>query len=107
MQKLFIAINLHKYTNWTMMFTGFFFFLLVFFFQNLIDLAGPESSKNETTGLRRNEGSYINKSLQTLGTRGVTRLQYFCQWSSLVMKFCLHIKSLFLIYIFLSNFHVI
>ncbi|KAL2330032.1 hypothetical protein Fmac_017613 [Flemingia macrophylla] len=106
MQKLFIAINLHIYTNWTMMFMGFFFFL-VFFFQNLIDLAGSESSKNETTGLRRNEGSYINKSLQTFGTRGVTSLQYFFQWSSLVMKFYLHIKSLFLIYIFLSNFHVI
>ncbi|PHT42764.1 hypothetical protein CQW23_16789 [Capsicum baccatum] len=35
---------------------------------NLIDLAGSESSKNETTGLRRKEGSYINKSLLTLGT---------------------------------------
>jgi hypothetical protein len=38
------------------------------FFQNLIDLAGSESSKTETTGLRRREGSYINKSLLTLGT---------------------------------------
>ena len=37
-------------------------------FQNLIDLAGSESSKTETTGLRRKEGSYINKSLLTLGT---------------------------------------
>lgn len=36
--------------------------------QNLIDLAGSESSKAETTGLRRKEGSYINKSLLTLGT---------------------------------------
>uniref|UniRef100_A0A453C0I8 Kinesin motor domain-containing protein n=1 Tax=Aegilops tauschii subsp. strangulata TaxID=200361 RepID=A0A453C0I8_AEGTS len=27
-----------------------------------------ESSKTETTGLRRKEGSYINKSLLTLGT---------------------------------------
>lgn len=36
--------------------------------QNLIDLAGSESSKTETTGLRRKEGSYINKSLLTLGT---------------------------------------
>lgn len=36
--------------------------------QNLIDLAGSESSKAETTGMRRREGSYINKSLLTLGT---------------------------------------
>ncbi|KAM1224999.1 hypothetical protein ACFX2G_044771 [Malus domestica] len=35
---------------------------------HLIDLAGSESSKTETTGLRRREGSYINKSLLTLGT---------------------------------------
>ncbi|MCL7036992.1 hypothetical protein MKW94_023706 [Papaver nudicaule] len=35
---------------------------------NLIDLAGSESSKAETTGIRRKEGSYINKSLLTLGT---------------------------------------
>ncbi|GAQ93036.1 hypothetical protein KFL_012640010 [Klebsormidium nitens] len=35
---------------------------------NLIDLAGSESSKAETTGLRRKEGSYINRSLLTLGT---------------------------------------
>ncbi|XP_052736069.1 kinesin-like protein KIN-7E, chloroplastic isoform X2 [Vigna angularis] len=35
---------------------------------HLIDLAGSESSKAETTGLRRKEGSYINKSLLTLGT---------------------------------------
>ncbi|KAL6502782.1 Kinesin-like protein KIN-7D, chloroplastic [Orobanche hederae] len=35
---------------------------------NLIDLAGSESSKAGTTGLRRKEGSYINKSLLTLGT---------------------------------------
>ncbi|KAH1130998.1 hypothetical protein J1N35_002376 [Gossypium stocksii] len=35
---------------------------------NLIDLAGSESSKAETTGLWRKEGSYINKSLLTLGT---------------------------------------
>ncbi|XP_068663516.1 kinesin-like protein KIN-7K, chloroplastic isoform X1 [Aristolochia californica] len=34
---------------------------------NLIDLAGSESSKAETTGVRRKEGSYINKSLLTLG----------------------------------------
>ncbi|PHU24943.1 Eukaryotic translation initiation factor 5A-5, partial [Capsicum chinense] len=36
--------------------------------QNLIDLARSESSKIETTGLRRKEESYINKSLLTLGT---------------------------------------
>ncbi|KAH9605357.1 hypothetical protein KSS87_000156 [Heliosperma pusillum] len=35
---------------------------------NLIDLAGSESSKTETTGIRRKEGAYINKSLLTLGT---------------------------------------
>ncbi|KAL3632389.1 Kinesin-like protein KIN-7D, chloroplastic [Castilleja foliolosa] len=35
---------------------------------NLIDLAGSESSKAGTTGVRRKEGSYINKSLLTLGT---------------------------------------
>ncbi|XP_078440824.1 kinesin-like protein KIN-7D, chloroplastic [Wolffia australiana] len=35
---------------------------------NLIDLAGSESSKADTTGIRRKEGSYINKSLLTLGT---------------------------------------
>ncbi|XVF75947.1 hypothetical protein PTKIN_Ptkin13bG0228200 [Pterospermum kingtungense] len=35
---------------------------------NLIDLAGSESSKVESLGIRRKEGSYINKSLLTLGT---------------------------------------
>ncbi|KAL3534130.1 hypothetical protein ACH5RR_002591 [Cinchona calisaya] len=35
---------------------------------NLIDLAGSESSRVETTGVRRKEGAYINKSLLTLGT---------------------------------------
>ncbi|KAH7298031.1 hypothetical protein KP509_25G024300 [Ceratopteris richardii] len=35
---------------------------------HLIDLAGSESSKTEATGERRREGSYINKSLLTLGT---------------------------------------
>ncbi|VFQ59269.1 unnamed protein product [Cuscuta campestris] len=35
---------------------------------HLIDLAGSESSRAETTGVRRKEGSYINKSLLTLGT---------------------------------------
>ena len=38
------------------------------YLQHLIDLAGSESSKAETTGIRRKEGSYINKSLLTLGT---------------------------------------
>ncbi|XP_010521267.1 PREDICTED: kinesin-like protein KIN-7C, mitochondrial [Tarenaya hassleriana] len=35
---------------------------------HLIDLAGSESSKAETSGIRRKEGSCINKSLLTLGT---------------------------------------
>ncbi|GAB2233098.1 hypothetical protein Droror1_Dr00002313 [Drosera rotundifolia] len=35
---------------------------------HLIDLAGSESSKAETVGVRRKEGAYINKSLLTLGT---------------------------------------
>ena len=47
---------------------------LLFPMQHLIDLAGSESSKTETTGLRRKEGSYINKSLLTLGT---VRLIFF------------------------------
>ncbi|XP_058213223.1 kinesin-like protein KIN-7D, mitochondrial [Rhododendron vialii] len=41
---------------------------VVFSQLNLIDLAGSESSKTETSGLRRKEGAYINKSLLTLGT---------------------------------------
>ncbi|KAI3728424.1 hypothetical protein L6452_17061 [Arctium lappa] len=42
---------------------------LIHRFVNLIDLAGSESSKAETTGVRQKEGSYINyKSLLTLGT---------------------------------------
>lgn len=49
--------------------------------QNLIDLAGSESSKTETTGLRRKEGSYINKSLLTLGTVRLTFL-VLAQFSS-------------------------
>ncbi|PHT89094.1 Eukaryotic translation initiation factor 5A-1 [Capsicum annuum] len=44
--------------------------------QNLIDLAGFESSKIETTGLRRKEESYINKSLLTLGTKAVMLWTY-------------------------------
>ncbi|XP_040942536.1 kinesin-like protein KIN-7D, mitochondrial isoform X2 [Gossypium hirsutum] len=43
-------------------------YFLCSFIQNLIDLAGSESSKTDTTGIRRKEGSYINKSLLTLGT---------------------------------------
>nr|GEV67155.1 acetyl-CoA carboxylase [Tanacetum cinerariifolium] len=35
---------------------------------NLIDLAGFESSKAETTHVRKKEGAYKNKSLLTLGT---------------------------------------
>ncbi|KAK8345545.1 hypothetical protein V6Z12_A07G156400 [Gossypium hirsutum] len=48
---------------------------------NLIDLASSESSKAETTGIRRKEGSYINKILLTLGTiilsqeKNIQRLQ--------------------------------
>jgi len=44
------------------------FLIFYLYLQNLIDLAGSESSKAETTGMRRREGSYINKSLLTLGT---------------------------------------
>lgn len=43
-------------------------FVFYLYVQNLIDLAGSESSRVETTGVRRKEGSYINKSLLTLGT---------------------------------------
>jgi len=70
--------NISVYTTDRTLFFNFFFsrFLL----QNLIDLAGSESSKTETTGLRRKEGSYINKSLLTLGTVGVTK--FVCQCSS-------------------------
>lgn len=45
--------------------------------QNLIDLAGSESSKVETLGIRRKEGSYINKSLLTLGTVSSSLLFFF------------------------------
>jgi hypothetical protein len=52
---------------------------LYLYLQNLIDLAGSESSKAETTGLRRKEGSYINKSLLTLGTvRPLRPLLFIC-----------------------------
>nr|GEW89620.1 kinesin-like protein KIN-7D, mitochondrial [Tanacetum cinerariifolium] len=37
-------------------------------FTLMIESSAHESSKTETTGLRRKEGSYINKSLLTLGT---------------------------------------
>ncbi|ONM51642.1 hypothetical protein ZEAMMB73_Zm00001d018920 [Zea mays] len=49
---------------------GFLIFLLIAHLQNLIDLAGSESSSAETTGVRLKEGSYINKSLLTLGMVG-------------------------------------
>lgn len=55
------------------------YFIFYLYLQNLIDLAGSESSKAETTGMRRKEGSYINKSLLTLGT---VRPQALC-WSSI------------------------
>ncbi|KAM7524615.1 hypothetical protein LguiA_014517 [Lonicera macranthoides] len=51
---------------------------------NLIDLAGSESSKAETTGVRRKEGSYINKSLLTLGTVRPQSLPLFNQCNSLL-----------------------
>lgn len=58
-----------QYLHWNYIYVIYFdvcaFYLFV---QNLIDLAGSESSKAETTGVRRKEGSYINKSLLTLGT---------------------------------------
>lgn len=56
--------------------------------QNLIDLAGSESSKAETTGVRRKEGSYINKSLLTLGTVRPQLCLYFISiivWSTDVL----------------------
>ena len=56
------------------------FFSCVTHLQNLIDLAGSESSRAETTGVRRKEGSYINKSLLTLGTVGLTtKPHHFCR----------------------------
>lgn len=57
------------------------------FVQNLIDLAGSESSKTETTGLRRKEGSYINKSLLTLGTVSFIQCLYFLLRRRFVMSF--------------------
>ncbi|MFS7898246.1 putative plus-end-directed kinesin ATPase [Helianthus anomalus] len=53
---------------------------------NLIDLAGSESSKAETVGVRRKEGSYINKSLLTLGTVRPQSLPLFFQCNSLLYK---------------------
>ncbi|KAI8032926.1 hypothetical protein LOK49_LG01G02684 [Camellia lanceoleosa] len=69
-------------SNTICFFSFFFLFFIIIFFTiesspcgdnceggaNLIDLVGSESSKAETTGVRRNEGSYINESLLTLGT---------------------------------------
>lgn len=64
----------------------------------MIDLAGSESSKTETTGLRRKEGSYINKSLLTLGTVGVTKFVFV----NVVVSYALflYFKSLFIISVF-------
>ena len=52
------------------------FFTCLSHLQHLIDLAGSESSRAETTGVRRKEGSYINKSLLTLGTVRLTMAIY-------------------------------
>ncbi|KAL2331307.1 hypothetical protein Fmac_018888 [Flemingia macrophylla] len=60
--------------------------VVIFSQLNLIDLAGSESSKNETTGLRRNEGSYINKSLKTFGTRGVPEEPFRQVTSALIIE---------------------
>lgn len=77
----------HLLLNWNFLSYAYYDFLFFFagFFQNLIDLAGSESSKTETTGLRRKEGSYINKSLLTLGTVGVIKCLYFLLRRSFVM----------------------
>ncbi|KAK3013093.1 hypothetical protein RJ639_008154 [Escallonia herrerae] len=53
---------------------------------HLIDLAGSESSKTETTGLRRKEGSYINKSLLTLGTYKLMFWLTVCIQSQVISK---------------------
>lgn len=59
--------------------------LLLSFLQNLIDLAGSESSKTETTGLRRKEGSYINKSLLTLGTVGASKFNMSLKLKKIIL----------------------
>ncbi|KAL6561055.1 Kinesin-like protein KIN-7D, mitochondrial [Orobanche gracilis] len=68
----FAAISNFNNSNWFQMIEssahGDDYDGVIFSQLNLIDLAGSESSKTETTGLRRKEGSYINKSLLTLGT---------------------------------------
>lgn len=69
------------------------------YMQNLIDLAGSESSKAETTGLRRKEGAYINKSLLTLGTVSTkvicnyASIECFISWVSLSFPFQYLYKS--------------
>ncbi|GAB4860397.1 hypothetical protein Ancab_035555 [Ancistrocladus abbreviatus] len=61
---------------------------------NLIDLARSESSKTKTTGLRRKEGSYINKSLLTLGTliRTVTHASSSMEETHNTLKFASRAK---------------
>ena len=71
--------------------------------QNLIDLAGSESSKTETTGIRRKEGSYINKSLLTLGTVSLKKsLSLSLSLSLLNFSSLLHIQSYFLLTVLLK-----
>ncbi|KAB2048764.1 hypothetical protein ES319_A13G132500v1 [Gossypium barbadense] len=66
---------------------------------NLIDLAGSDSSKAETTGIRRKEGSYTNKSLLTLGTiilsqeKNIQRLQELVVIASFSYLACLIASS--------------
>lgn len=70
--------------------------------QNLIDLAGSESSKTETTGLRRKEGSYINKSLLTLGTVSMEYFYLISLTAFTIPSIC-SLKVLFRTSIFSSN----
>ncbi|KAI8018697.1 hypothetical protein LOK49_LG04G03535 [Camellia lanceoleosa] len=53
---------------------------------NLIDLAGFESSKAETTGVRRKEGTYVNKSLPTLGTMRPQQFLFYQQLHSMSLN---------------------
>lgn len=67
--------------NFTMCGGSVFYMPLLYLnMQNLIDLAGSESSKAETTGIRRKEGSYINKSLLTLGTVSPSPQEFLWNW---------------------------
>ena len=61
------------------------YFNLSLYLQNLIDLAGSESSRAETTGVRRKEGAYINKSLLTLGTVRPQSFWLCCQYNSFTL----------------------